>query len=204
MKNSGNLLQDRHKNFENRFRNSWDNWGQNWQPSFRNGLFAIIHRGRKIFSMLNVATLTCCETPCTISIWRQGEHYLCSQVCDCLVLVLSLWQFLMEFLIKTVCWSDPEMRAAAEPGQGEGYYININISASRLVTSTLSIQWLFITLFDWAFCLFAEKKRTINTEQAGWAGENNIKNLFTRIFGVTPHPGAGGWNKDGTRYVWPG
>ena len=28
MKNSGNLLQDRHKNFENWFRNSWDNWGQ--------------------------------------------------------------------------------------------------------------------------------------------------------------------------------
>ena len=28
LKNSGNLLHDRHKNFENRFRNSWDNWGQ--------------------------------------------------------------------------------------------------------------------------------------------------------------------------------
>ena len=28
LKNSENLLHDRHKNFENRFRNSWDNWGQ--------------------------------------------------------------------------------------------------------------------------------------------------------------------------------
>ena len=28
LKNSGNLLHDRHKNFENRIRNSWDNWGQ--------------------------------------------------------------------------------------------------------------------------------------------------------------------------------
>ena len=41
MKNSGNLLQDRHKNFENWFRNSWDNWGQSWHPSFRNWHFAI-------------------------------------------------------------------------------------------------------------------------------------------------------------------
>ena len=161
MKNSENLLQDRHKNFENRFRNSWDNWGQNWQPSFRNGLFAIIHRGRKIFSMLKIATLTCCETPCTISIWRQGEHYLCSQVCDCLVLVLSLWQFLMEFLIKTVCWSDPEMRAAAEPGQGVGYYHyrNINISASGLVTSTLSSDYLLRCLIE--LFVFSRRKREL-------------------------------------------
>ena len=28
LKNSGKLIHDRHKNFENRFRNSWDNWGQ--------------------------------------------------------------------------------------------------------------------------------------------------------------------------------
>ena len=28
LKNTGNLLHDRHKNFENRFRNNWDNWGQ--------------------------------------------------------------------------------------------------------------------------------------------------------------------------------
>ena len=28
LKNSGNLLHDRHKNFENWFWNSWDNWGQ--------------------------------------------------------------------------------------------------------------------------------------------------------------------------------
>ena len=28
LKNSGNLLHDRHKNFENRFRNNWDNLGQ--------------------------------------------------------------------------------------------------------------------------------------------------------------------------------
>ena len=41
LKNSENLLHDRHKNFENRFRNSWDNWGQSWQPSFRNWHFAI-------------------------------------------------------------------------------------------------------------------------------------------------------------------
>ena len=26
----GNLLHDSHKNFENWFRNSWDNWGQSW------------------------------------------------------------------------------------------------------------------------------------------------------------------------------
>ena len=36
MKNSGNLLQDRHKNFENWFRNSWDNWGQSWHLQHRN------------------------------------------------------------------------------------------------------------------------------------------------------------------------
>ena len=47
----------------------------------------------------------------------------------------------MEFFIKTVCWSDPEMRAAAEPGQGEGYYININISASGLVHYPVTIYY---------------------------------------------------------------
>ena len=43
------------------------------------------------------------------------------------MLEFRLRQFLMEFLIKTVCWSDPEMRAAVEPRQGGGY-ININWS----------------------------------------------------------------------------
>ena len=56
LQNSGNLLHNRHKNFENRFRNSWDNWGQSWQPLFRNLHFAI-QRGRKIISMIKVATL---------------------------------------------------------------------------------------------------------------------------------------------------
>ena len=56
LKNAGNLLHDRHQNFENRFRNSWDNWGQSWQPLFRNLHFAI-QRGRKIISMIKVATL---------------------------------------------------------------------------------------------------------------------------------------------------
>ena len=49
LKNSGNLLQDRHKNFENWFRNSWDNWGQSWQPSFRNWHFAITQRQKNNF-----------------------------------------------------------------------------------------------------------------------------------------------------------
>ena len=38
IKNSGNLLHDRHKNFENRFRNSWDHWGQScycFQKNFK-------------------------------------------------------------------------------------------------------------------------------------------------------------------------
>ena len=35
LKNSGNLLHDMHKNFENRFRNSWDNWGQSCHLSHR-------------------------------------------------------------------------------------------------------------------------------------------------------------------------
>ena len=49
LKNSGNLLQDRHKNFENQFRSSWDNWGQSWQPSFRNWHFAITQRQKNNF-----------------------------------------------------------------------------------------------------------------------------------------------------------
>ena len=36
---SGNLLHDRHKNFENWFRISWDIWGQRWHPLFRNWHF---------------------------------------------------------------------------------------------------------------------------------------------------------------------
>ena len=48
LKNSRNLLHDRHKNFENQFRNSWDNWGQSWQPSFRNLHFASTEAEKKI------------------------------------------------------------------------------------------------------------------------------------------------------------
>ena len=66
----------------------------------------------------------------------------------------------MEFLIKTVCWSDPEMRAAAEPGQGgEGYYININISASGLVTGTLSSDYLLRCLIE--LFVFSRRKREL-------------------------------------------
>ena len=32
----GNLLHYSHKNFENWFRNSWDNWGQSWHLQHRN------------------------------------------------------------------------------------------------------------------------------------------------------------------------
>ena len=49
LKNPGNLLHDRHKNFENRFRNSWDNCGQSWQPSLRNLYFAITQRQKNNF-----------------------------------------------------------------------------------------------------------------------------------------------------------
>ena len=49
LKNSGNLLHDRHKNFENRFKNSWDNWGQSWQPSFRTLHFGISQRQKNNF-----------------------------------------------------------------------------------------------------------------------------------------------------------
>ena len=45
----GNLLHYSHKNFENWFRNSWDNWGQSWQPSFRNWHFAITQRQKNNF-----------------------------------------------------------------------------------------------------------------------------------------------------------
>ena len=41
LKNSGNLLHDRHRNFENRFRNSWDNWGQSWQLSIEIYIFML-------------------------------------------------------------------------------------------------------------------------------------------------------------------
>ena len=47
--NSGNLLQDRHTNFENWFRNSWDNWGQSWQLLSRNWHFAITQRQKNNF-----------------------------------------------------------------------------------------------------------------------------------------------------------
>ena len=39
-----NLLHFSHKNFENCFRNSWDNWGQSWLLSFRNWHFAFTQR----------------------------------------------------------------------------------------------------------------------------------------------------------------
>ena len=35
----GNLLHDSHKNFENWFRNSWDNWGQSWHLWHQNYFF---------------------------------------------------------------------------------------------------------------------------------------------------------------------
>ena len=53
----GNLLHDSHKNFENWFKNSWDNWGQSWHPSFRNWHFAIT-KSKKNNLVLHVPTLT--------------------------------------------------------------------------------------------------------------------------------------------------
>ena len=41
LKNSGNLLSDRHQNFKNLWRNSWDNWHQRWHLSFRSWHFTI-------------------------------------------------------------------------------------------------------------------------------------------------------------------
>ena len=43
----GNLLHDSHKNFENWFRNSLDNWHQSWHPSFWNWHFAIYAEWKK-------------------------------------------------------------------------------------------------------------------------------------------------------------
>ena len=82
----------------------------------------------------------------------------------------------MEFLIKTVCWSDPEMRAAAEPGQGEGYYININISASGLVNGTLSSDYLLRCLIE--LFVFSRRKRELLI-QSRRAGQGKI---ISRIF----------------------
>ena len=47
----GNLLHDSHKNFENWFRNSWDNWHQSWHPSFRNWHFAISQSQKNNFGV---------------------------------------------------------------------------------------------------------------------------------------------------------
>ena len=43
----GNLLYDSHKNFENWFRNSWDNWGQSWHPSFLRLTFCYYTESKK-------------------------------------------------------------------------------------------------------------------------------------------------------------
>ena len=42
-----NLLHNSHKNFENWFRNSLDNWHQSWHPSFWNWHFAITQSQKK-------------------------------------------------------------------------------------------------------------------------------------------------------------
>ena len=47
LKNSWNLLSDRHQNFKNRFRNSWDNWCQRWHLSFRSWHFTISSEAKK-------------------------------------------------------------------------------------------------------------------------------------------------------------
>ena len=49
LENSGNLLHDRHKNFENRFRNGLDNWGQSCHPSFWYLKFVITQRQQNDF-----------------------------------------------------------------------------------------------------------------------------------------------------------
>ena len=52
LKNSGNLLSDRHQNFENWFTNSWDNWRQRWHPSFRNWHFTITQTQNNNFGVV--------------------------------------------------------------------------------------------------------------------------------------------------------
>ena len=47
----GNLLHYSHKNFENWFRNSWDNWGQSWHPSFWNWYFAFTQSQKNNFGV---------------------------------------------------------------------------------------------------------------------------------------------------------
>ena len=49
LENSGNLLHDRHKNFENQFRNGLDNWGQSCHPSFWYLQFVITQRQQNNF-----------------------------------------------------------------------------------------------------------------------------------------------------------
>ena len=51
LKNSGYLLHDRHKNFENLFRITWDIRGQRWHPSFRNWHFTISQRQKNNFGV---------------------------------------------------------------------------------------------------------------------------------------------------------
>ena len=54
LKNSGNLLSDRHQNFKNWFRNSWDNWRQRWHLSFRSWHFTIPQRQKNNFGVVGV------------------------------------------------------------------------------------------------------------------------------------------------------
>ena len=43
------IIHNRHKNFENWFRNSWDNWCQSCHPSFQKLIFAITQRQKDSF-----------------------------------------------------------------------------------------------------------------------------------------------------------
>ena len=57
------------------------------------------------------------------------------------------------------------------------------------VTGTLSSDYLLRCLIE--LFVFPRRKRELLIQStACWAGENNITNLFTRIFGVTRHPGG--------------
>ena len=65
----GNLLHNSHKNFENWFWNSWDNWGQSWHLSLENWHFAIT-QSKKIILVSQVPTLTSIISAISESIFK--------------------------------------------------------------------------------------------------------------------------------------
>ena len=65
-KNLGNLLHDRHKNFENGFRNIWDNWAQSWHLKQKQSVNSILRH--PVYILLNIRSITYCYDLCDMPI----------------------------------------------------------------------------------------------------------------------------------------